>query len=458
MKIRTKLSLMTAPFLILLVAVIAFMAIFHMQKNAEANIQQYRSEAISNAKGELHDKVTMVYDMVANEYALINKNAVVERRYGNREKNVVEVANAVLKDLNAKVQADELSLFEAQSQAKAQIADMSYDNNTRFLWINDTSKSFPKTIVQPIMPALHDLLLNDERSNTNLDNNENLFAAALALTEKEGAGFITYQWMKPGTDGQAKQMQTKISYVSLFEPWGWVVGSSGIDVDKVKNDGITAIKEQVAKLRYDNGEGYFFIISDELPYPTTVLQPLVPKLNGMLMNNPKWNNIALNGTEHMFTAMVKVTRNPKGEGFVDYIWNKPTATGVSEQGVPKLSFEKAFKPLNWIIGSGIYIDNIDKAVEQKRIEIKNQVNHLIKTIVGAALLVLLVSLLVSYWFANNLSSALSELTVLSQKISLGKGLDEEIASTSRNDEIGQLARAIERLQTSVKIMMIRMKR
>ncbi|PID66756.1 MAG: hypothetical protein CR975_01310 [Gammaproteobacteria bacterium] len=449
---------MTAPFLILLVAVIAYMTIVNMQKNAEANIQQYRSVAMSNAKGELHDKVTMVYDMVANEYALLSNNTVLEARYGKREKNVVEVANAVLRDLNAKVQADELSLLEAQNQAKAQIANMRYNDNSGYLWINDTSKPFPKMVMHPIMPSLNGTLLRDEKLNTPLDSNENLFTAAVALTEKEGAGFINYQWMKSSTADQAKQMQTKMSYVSLFEPWGWVVGSSGFNVDKVKNNGITAIKEKVSKLRYDNGEGYFFIISDKLPYPTTVMQPVAPKLNGMLMNQPKWNNIALNGTEHMFTAMVKVTRNPKGEGFVDYVWNKPTASGVTEQGVPKLSFEKAFKPLNWIIGSGIYIDNIDKAVEEKRIEIKSQVNRLIKTIIGAALLVLLVSLLVSYWFANNLSKALSELTKLSQKISLGKGLDEEIASTARDDEIGQLARAIERLQTSVKMMMIRMKR
>ncbi len=67
MKIRTKLSLMTAPLLILLVAVIAYMDIINIQKNAEANIQQYRSEAMNNAKSELHDKVTMVHDMVANE-------------------------------------------------------------------------------------------------------------------------------------------------------------------------------------------------------------------------------------------------------------------------------------------------------------------------------------------------------------------------------------------------------
>ncbi len=457
MKIRTKLSLMTAPFLILLVAVIAYMVFISIQKNAEADIQQYRIEAIEHAKADLRDKVAMVHEMVANEYALISKNAVVEARYGKRVKNVVEVANSVLKELNAKVQRGELSLFEAQNQAKAQIGNMRYDDDIGYLWINDTSKPFPKMVMHPIMPSLNGTVLSDKKWNTALDNNENLFIAALALTEKSGAGFIDYQWVKPSKDGKPAQMQPKVSYVSLFEPWGWIVGS-GIYVDDFKANGIEAIKERVSKLRYDNGEGYFFIISDKLPYPTTVLQPVVPKLNGMLMNNPKWNNIALNGTEHMFTAMVKVTRNPKGEGFVDYVWNKPTASGVTEQGVPKLSFEKAFKPLNWIIGSGVYIDNIDKAVEQKRIEIQNQVNRLMKTIIGVALLVLLVSLLVSYWFANNLSKALSELTKLSQKISLGKGLDEEIVSTARNDEIGQLARAIERLQTSVKMMMIRMKR
>ncbi len=45
----------------------------------------------------------------------------------------------------------------------------------------------------------------------------------------------------------------------------------------------------------------------------------------------------------------------QGAGFVDYLWPQPGA----EQPVPKISYVKGFAPWGWIIGSGIYIDDVN---------------------------------------------------------------------------------------------------
>jgi methyl-accepting chemotaxis protein len=45
----------------------------------------------------------------------------------------------------------------------------------------------------------------------------------------------------------------------------------------------------------------------------------------------------------------------KGAGFVDYLWPKPGA----EEGVPKISFVMGFEPWGWVIGSGIYVDDVE---------------------------------------------------------------------------------------------------
>jgi methyl-accepting chemotaxis protein len=63
--------------------------------------------------------------------------------------------------------------------------------------------------------------------------------------------------------------------------------------------------------------------------------------------------------KYLFKAFVDVCKK-KGEGFVDYYWPKPG----EEAPVPKISFVKLFDQWEWIIGSGIYIDDVEKEIIQ----------------------------------------------------------------------------------------------
>ena len=51
----------------------------------------------------------------------------------------------------------------------------------------------------------------------------------VAITRNQGAGQVDYRWPKPG----ASDPVPKISYVELFQPWGWIIGS-GVYVDDVQ--------------------------------------------------------------------------------------------------------------------------------------------------------------------------------------------------------------------------------
>jgi methyl-accepting chemotaxis protein len=51
----------------------------------------------------------------------------------------------------------------------------------------------------------------------------------VAIAKAKGAGMINYLWPKPGAEAPVG----KTSYVQLFEPWGWIIGS-GVYVDDVQ--------------------------------------------------------------------------------------------------------------------------------------------------------------------------------------------------------------------------------
>ena len=111
--------------------------------------------------------------------------------------------------------------------------------------------------------------------------------------------------------------------------------------------------QAVAQMRYE-GKEYFWINDMQ---PRIVMHPLKPELNGQdasTMKDP--NGFAL------FVGFVETVKR-SGQGFVSYQWPRPGAT----QPVDKLSYVKGFAPWGWVIGSGIYIDDLKTAQRQAAI-------------------------------------------------------------------------------------------
>ncbi|WP_445400348.1 methyl-accepting chemotaxis protein [Zobellella sp. An-6] len=109
---------------------------------------------------------------------------------------------------------------EARQQALAAIAELRYGNNDYF-WIND---SHPRMIQHPMQPKLN----GEDLSGFKDPNGKALFIEMVEQVKAGGAGFVHYLWPKPGLTEPVE----KVSYVELFAPWGWIIGT-GIYIDDV---------------------------------------------------------------------------------------------------------------------------------------------------------------------------------------------------------------------------------
>ncbi len=139
-----------------------------------------------------------------------------------------------------------------------------------------------------------------------------------------------------------------------------------------REQAVAAIK----KIRYGDA-GYIWINDITAPVPKMVMHPTIPSLDGTVLDNPKFN-CAMGIGKNLFVAFADVCR-ANGEGFVDYLWPKPTRAGLTEE-TPKLSYVKLYKPLGWIIGTGLYIDDIDVLVEKERQRVRTEMRGvLVKT-------------------------------------------------------------------------------
>lgn len=132
----------------------------------------------------------------------------------------------------------------------------------------------------------------------------------------------------------------------------------------------------IKAMRYDEKE-YFWLNDLGTPFPRMIMHPTMPELDGQVLDMPQFNSTtglragadaafsATRGPKNLFVAFTEVV-NQGGQGYVTYDWPKPTeGAGVTAQRYPKLSYVKKFAPWGWLIGSGIYLDDVDTAVRQQ---------------------------------------------------------------------------------------------
>jgi len=103
----------------------------------------------------------------------------------------------------------------------------------------------------------------------------------------------------------------------------------------------------LSRLRYGPDRKDYFWINDYTP--VMIMHPYRPDLVGKNMG--PFEDPA---GKKLFAEMVKTVRK-SGAGFVDYLWQWQED---SKRIVPKISYVKGFEPWGWVIGTGIYVEDV----------------------------------------------------------------------------------------------------
>jgi signal transduction histidine kinase len=117
-----------------------------------------------------------------------------------------------------------------------------------------------------------------------------------------------------------------------------------------------AVLDVLRAFRYDNGTGYIWVNNVDRPLPRVIMHPILPELDGVVVDDPQYYT-AYGRPIHLFKAFVDVCLE-HGSGYVDYLWPKPTGDGAGNLQM-KLSYVELFPAWEWVIGSGLYIDDIE---------------------------------------------------------------------------------------------------
>jgi methyl-accepting chemotaxis protein len=183
-----------------------------------------------------------------------------------------------------------------------------------------------------------------------------------------------------------------------------------------KADAQAAAMAEIKGLRYDKVE--YFWINDMTP--KMVMHPIKPELDGKDLSENKDPS-----GNRLFIGFVEVVKKD-GAGFYSYLWPKPGF----EQPVPKISYVKGFAPWGWIIGTGIYLDDVAAIFRQTAMMFGIM-----------ALIVFAVVLLASIIISRSVTKPLNVITDLTGRLAAGDQAFD-VPYTSRKDEIGGLAKAL----------------
>ncbi|WP_241006040.1 methyl-accepting chemotaxis protein [Aeromonas media] len=203
------------------------------------------------------------------------------------------------------------------------------------------------------------------------------------------------------------QVETAYSLVAGFEAR---VRRGELDEQSAKAEALAAIKG----LRY--GEEDYFWINDS--HPTMVMHPMKPELDGK----------DLSGVEdkqglRLFVAFADLAR-AEGAGELAYYWPKP---GV-EEPVRKISYIKRFAPWDWIIGTGVYVDDVEA-----------QYQEVLRTLLGIGLVLAILLFAVVGLIVRSIVVPLSQSVSALGNIARGEGDLRFRLPESGRDELSQLS-------------------
>ncbi len=220
-------------------------------------------------------------------------------------------------------------------------------------------------------------------------------------------------------EGRQRELTIAIETAwSVVDHYTELEKSGQLSREEAQTQAMAAVK----KLRYGN-DGYFWI-NDTVP--KMIMHPIKPALDGKDLSAIKDPT-----GKYLFVEFTnKATKD--GAGFVDYYWPKPG----SEEPVAKISYVKFVPAWNWVIGSGLYIDDLNAVV-----------NQIFWTVMALLLTAILISGGLVFFLARMVSRPMHRAVEMIEEMERGH-LGTRL-NMNQYDEVGRMASAMDRFADSL---------
>ncbi|MCD6388021.1 MAG: cache domain-containing protein [Desulfobulbaceae bacterium] len=364
--------------------------IFSSFRDFKNRAEQMRTEYIAEQKTIIKEEVDRVVAMISHEKA--QSEAVTKEKIKSR----VYEAYAIAQNIYQRNKA---------AKSKAEITQMILDALRPIRFEQQRGYYFISrldgvTLLFPSKPEIEGINL------INVQDAHKQFIAQdlITIAEQSGEGYYEYHWTKPDAEGNEFR---KISFIKLFEPYDWFIGS-GLYVDDIEVKLQRMIGGYVTRHRFGKHKhGYVFILNlldirGGKDFAVMYANANRPDLVGKYLSDDMKD---ARGKEFRKEFLQGLRQN--GECYVDYWYKKFDNPEPS----PKTSYFKLTPDRNFIVAAGVYLDDVEPeiALMQNALnrQLKTKMHYSILLIVGIIMLFLLLSNWLNRKFKNNFNLFIS---------------------------------------------------
>ena len=165
------------------------------------------------------------------------------------------------------------------------------------------------------------------------------------VSREQGEGYVLHWHIRLGES----KPREKLTYVRLFKPWGWIVGT-GIYIDDIESDSQRKLQDILQQLqrkfsRITIGRtGYFFLFNGK---GQVLIHPNLARHSASNLSDP------VTGANQL-KEMMKASATPTIP--YRYYWNHPD--DPKSYSYLKQAYVRHFEPLDWYVGASAYLDEL----------------------------------------------------------------------------------------------------
>ncbi len=158
------------------------------------------------------------------------------------------------------------------------------------------------------------------------------------------------------------------------------------------------IKKRIAAITFAGEEGYIFVKSYDGFELVNRIQPNLIGKNILELTD-------INGVK-VVRELIAAAKQPGG-GFVSYVWSKP---GLGRK-VDKLSYARGIQDWGWVVGTGVYLDDVAMAMAGTKVRLKQSLMYEVVTVLGLGAMVLFGMMYGLRRLTRSIVTELDEITV-----------------------------------------------
>ncbi|MDD2463512.1 MAG: cache domain-containing protein [Desulfobulbus sp.] len=334
----------------------------------EDEAEHLRSIFLDQQKTLIRQEVNRVVDYI--QYQRSTTETALKATIKDRVDQAWTIANTLYKTYQGKK-----SSIEIQTMIRETLRGVRFDQERGYFFIYDMQGT---NILLPFSPEL------EGRNLLDLRDSEGLYTIRrfIALMQQQNQGYLRWHWYKPG---ETTRMSEKIGYSRVFAPFNWWIGT-GAYIEDVERKIQAQTLARINTIRYAK-DGYIFVYD----FKANTLAHYKPENLGV----NQWEFRDSNGVP-VLQELIRGCRQEKGI-FLDYVGTIRPATGLP---APKLAYARAIAPWQWMVGTGVYMDEINPVIAEKRAALGTK----IRRDLGVIAIILLFSL-VGVAFVSRLITA-----------------------------------------------------